>query len=335
MKLLILGGTIFVGRHLVAEALKRGHEVTLFNRGKHNPDLFPDVERIVGDRKNVDDLAKLKGRSWDAVIDTCGYLPGDVEQSAAALQAGVSVYCFISSISVYADWTQLEITEEAPVATLTDPTVQEVTGETYGGLKALCEAAAEAAFPGKALNIRPGLIVGPDDISYRFSYWPHRIAQGGEVLAPGDPETPQQFIDVRDLVEWTLDLLEAGKTGIYNGTGPDYLLTMGKVLETCVQESGSDATLTWVSEEFLVEKEVQPWLELPLWIPASNNEPGHSAVSVAKSVASGLTFRPLAETVRATLEWDCALPPNEGYPRTLKPEKEQAILAAWNSRERE
>lgn len=331
MKLLLLGGTVFVGRHLVAEATARGHEVTLFHRGKHNPDLFPQIERILGDRKEEADLNKLAARTWDAVIDTCGYLPGDVETSATVLTGKVGTYCFISSVSVYADWTRTDIEETSALASLADPTVQEVTGETYGGLKALCEAAAEAAFPGRALNIRPGLIVGPHDPTDRFTYWPHRIAQGEEVLCPGDPDTPQQFIDARDLARWALDLLETGKAGVYNGTGPDYRLTMGEALQTCVNETGSGANLVWVPEAFLEAQDVNPWSELPLWIPQSMNEPGHHEVSVTKSVASGLTFRPLAETVRDTLAWDRTRDSSgEGYYKnTLTREKEARILADY------
>lgn len=329
MKLLILGGTIFLGKHLVETAIARGHEVTLFNRGVHNPDLFPEAEKLRGDRKTDEGLAPLHGRSWDAVIDTCGYLPRDVARSAQLLKDSCGAYCFISTVSVYADWTQVGIEEDAPLATLSDPGVSEVTGETYGGLKVLCEQEAENAFPGRTLIPRPGLIVGPDDISDRFTYWPYRVAEGGDVLTPGSPDTPVQFIDVRDLATWTLSLLEAGKTGLYNATGPERRLTMGEVLQTCVQEGNNDANLIWVPEEFLATQEVKPWVELPLWIPASMGEPGHSALSVSRAVADGLTFRPLSETVRDSLLWaQTSRSADHPWP-TLPREREQAILAAW------
>ena len=188
MNLLILGGTVFLGRHLVEAALARGHAVTLFNRGQHNPDLFPEVERLRGDRDG--DLQALEGRRWDAVVDTCGYVPRVVRASAEMLAPNVDHYTFISSISVYADTSKPGIDEQAPVGTLDDPTTEEVTGESYGPLKALCEQAAEAAMPGRVLNIRPGLIVGPHDPTDRFTYWVRRVAEGGEVLAPGNPHAP-------------------------------------------------------------------------------------------------------------------------------------------------
>src|SRR5579872_4273010 len=231
MKLLILGGTVFLGRHIVEAALARGHEVTLFNRGQHNPDLFPEVEKLRGDRNG--DLAALQGRQWDAAIDTSGFVPRVVRASAEALANAVKHYTFISSISVYADFTKLGIDESSPVAKLVDESVEEVTGETYGGLKALCEQAAEEALPGKVLIVRPGLIVGPDDQTDRFTYWPYRVAQGGEMLAPGRPAHQEQFIDVRDLAQWIVRMVEAGKTGVYNATGPDYVLSTQQLLEVC------------------------------------------------------------------------------------------------------
>ncbi len=231
MKLLVLGGTVFLGRHIVAEALAHGHEVTLFNRGQHNPDLFPEVEKLRGNRNG--NLETLRGRRWDAVIDTCGYIPRLVRASAELLAQSVEHYTFISSISVYADFSAPGLNENAPVGKLQDEAIEEITGETYGPLKALCEQAMENAMPGRALIIRPGLIVGPHDPTDRFTYWPYRVAQGGEVLAPGHPDRPVQIIDVRDLAKWIMRMVEAGKTGTYNATGPDYTLTIGHLLETC------------------------------------------------------------------------------------------------------
>lgn len=331
MNILILGGTIFLGRHLVEAARERRHTVTLFNRGKHNPDLFPDVEKVVGDRNQEADLDRLLegGRAWDAVIDTCGYVPRQVRLSAQKLAGRVGAYCFISSISAYADFKEYGRKEEDPVGTLEDPTVEEVTGETYGPLKALCEQAAEGAFPGRALNIRPGLIVGPFDPSDRFTYWPHRVAQGGEVLAPEGPDIRTQVIDVRDLAEWNIRLLEKKAAGVYNATGPDYPLTMGDVLETCQSVSGSDARFTYVPADFLERHEVKPWIELPLWIPASVGMQGMDRVNVDKAIKSGLTFRPLSETIHDTLIWDRSRPQEGAWKNTLTAEKERAVLEAW------
>jgi 2'-hydroxyisoflavone reductase len=339
MQLLILGGTIFLGRYLVEAALVRGHTVTLFNRGQHNPDLFPEVEKLRGDR--AADLSALRGRRWDAVIDTCGYVPRVVRASAELLADVVDHYTFISSISVYPHFKTIGLDESVPVGTLDDPNVEEVTGETYGPLKALCEQAVEQALPGRALTIRPGLIVGPHDYSERFTYWVQRVAQGGEVLAPGRPERHTQIIDVRDLAEWTLRMAEARRTGTYNATGPNYDLTIGRLLDVCRDVSGSDARLTWVSEEFLVEKEVGPWIELPLWIPESDRDMlGFADVDCGKAIAAGLTFRDLAATVRDTLAWNATRPDGEQVepsralqPRAgLKPEREAELLQTWHAR---
>jgi 2'-hydroxyisoflavone reductase len=329
MHLLILGGTVFLGKHLASAALARGHRVTLFNRGKHNPDLFPEAEKLRGDRTQPSDLDVLKGRKFDAAIDTCGYVPRIVRHSAEILADTVERYCFISSVSVYKDFKTPDQDESAPVDTLEDTAIEEVTGETYGPLKALCETAVETALPSRTLNIRPGLIVGPDDPTDRFAYWPHRIAQGGEVLAPGKPDMLTQFIDVRDLAEWNLHLLEQGKTGVYNATGPEYPLTFGSMLEVCREVSGSRAELTWVEDSFLETEEVQPWSELPLWIPESQDMPGFSRISIAKAEGDGLTFRPLAETVRDTLAWDSGRPQEGVWKNTLTRQRETALLEKW------
>ena len=332
MKLLIIGGTVFVGRALVEAALARGHEVTLFNRGQHNPELFPQVEKLRGDRDGG--LDALRGRQWDAVVDTCGYFPRVVRQSAERLAGSVGHYTFISSISVYAENRTPGTSESAPVGTLEDETVEEVTGETYGPLKALCEQAAEQAMPGRVLNIRPGLIVGPHDPTDRFTYWPGRVARGGEVLAPHGPGVPVQFIDVRDLAEWNVRLIEAGRTGIYNATGPGYSLTMGSLLDTCKTVSGSDAAFTWVDAAFLEEQAVEAWSDLPLYVPQTEEYAGFSSVSCAKGVADGLTFRPLADTVRDTLTWAQSRPAEHEWRAGLKPERERVVLEAWHAKAR-
>lgn len=330
MKILILGGTVFLGRHLVEAAQARGHEVTLFNRGQHNPDLFPDVEKLRGDRSGG--LDALRGRQWDAVIDTCGYVPRVVRDSAQLLADAVGHYTFISSISVYKEFSTPNADENAPLGTIEDPTVEEVTGETYGPLKVLCEQAAEEAMPGRTLSLRAGLIVGPNDVSDRFTYWPVRVARGGDVLAPGRPEHGTQFIDVRDLAEWNIRMAEAKKTGAYNATGPDYTLTMGKLLETCKEVSGSDANLVWMDEAFLLEQSVAPWSELPLWVPETEEYAGFDTVNIDRALADGLTFRPVADTVRDTLAWHETRPADREWRAGMKPEREAELLQAWKDR---
>jgi 2'-hydroxyisoflavone reductase len=305
MKILILGGTVFLGRHLVDAALARGHEVTLFNRGQHNPDLYPELERLRGDRDGG--LDALKSRQWDAAIDTCGYVPRIVRASATLLADAVAHYTFISTISVYADVTQPGVDERGPVGTLADATVEEITGETYGPLKALCEEAVEAALPGRALIIRPGLIVGPYDPTDRFTYWPVRVARGGEVLAPGRPARAIQVIDGRDLAEWTVRMVEGRRAGIYNADGPDYLLTMGALLDTCREVAGSDARFTWVGDEALLAAGATPWSEVPVWVPEREAQ-GFFSIDCGKALAAGLTIRPIAETVRDTLAWHATRP---------------------------
>jgi 2'-hydroxyisoflavone reductase len=331
MNILIIGGTVFLGRALVDAARARGHALTLFNRGRSNPELALDAEQIHGDRAG--DLSALAGRRWDAVIDTCGYVPRVVRHSAAALAGATDHYTFISSISVYASTREPGVDETAPVGTLADPTEEKVTGETYGPLKALCERAAEEEMPGRVLVVRPGLIVGPYDPTDRFTYWPARVARGGAVLAPGRPERATQVIDVRDLAEWTIALVEARQTGVFNATGPDRVLMMGELLETSREESASDAQLIWADEAFLLEQGVGPWVELPLWIPESDPDAaGFSAIDVRKATAAGLRFRPLPDTVRATLEWAATRPPGHAWRAGLAPDKEQALLQAWEER---
>ncbi len=331
MRLLILGGTIFLGRHLVAAALARGHAVTLFNRGQHNPDLFPDVEKLRGDR--TVSLDALADRSWDAVIDTSGYVPRVVRLAAETLADRVDHYTFISSLSVYADTSRPGVDEAAPVGRIDDPTTEEITGESYGPLKALCEQVAEAALPGRSLVIRPGLIVGPYDPTDRFTYWPRRVAQGGEVLAPGHPGYKTQIIDARDLAAWTLDMVEARRVGVYNATGPATPLTLGEALDTSRTVSGSDATVTWVDESFLLEQGVQPWTELPLWMPESDPAmAGFNRFSIDRALAAGLTFRPLADTVAATLAWDATRDATAPSRAGLTRERETELLSAWHAR---
>lgn len=324
MNLLVLGGTVFLGRHVVHVARARGHDVTLFNRGKSGPDVFPDVETITGDRK--ESLEPLAGRRWDAVVDTCGYVPRVVSASATALADAVSHYTFISSGSVYEDFTGAG-DESSKVGTLEDPTVEEVTAETYGPLKALCERAAEAAMPGRVLNVRAGLIVGPNDPSDRFTYWPHRIAKGGDVLAPDRKDMNVQFIDVRDLAEWIVGSAERNVTGIYNATGPVEDLAFAPLLEACRRVTGSGAQIEWVGEKFLLDHEVGPWMELPLWIPEEDLR-----MDCTRAFETGLTTRPVDETIRDTLAWAMSRPADWTWRAGMDPEKERTLLAAWRAR---
>ncbi|MCL6452412.1 MAG: NAD-dependent epimerase/dehydratase family protein [Alicyclobacillus sp.] len=330
MKLLILGGTKFLGRFLAEEALRRGHAVTLFHRGRTNPGLFPEAEEILGDRDGgVDALA---GGAWDAVMDTSGYLPRVVAQSVERLRTAVPRYAFISSISVYPDFPYDGLDETYRVDSLPpEDADSEDVGRYYGALKARCEQVVQAAYGDGALVIRPGLIVGPHDPTDRFTYWPHRFAAGGEVLVPGRPERPVQFIDVRDLAAWTLDMVEAGEAGVYNATGPVPPVTMGTLVAACVEAAaarGVTAEPVWVDGGFLKEQAVGEWVEMPLWISEAAGWPGFMTVSVDRAVAKGLRFRPVMETVEDTLAWDAARPP-EPLRAGMARDKEQAVLAAW------
>ena len=330
MEILIIGGTRFLGRALVNAARTAGHRVTLFNRNRSAPDLFPDLETVIGDRES--DLNKLAGRSWDVVIDTCGYIPRQVRQSAQALANSIQRYIFISSLSVYADFKQAGIDEAYPLGKLQDESVEEVNGETYGPLKALCEQAAEQVLPGKVLVIRPGLIVGPYDLSDRFAYWLDRIAQGGDVLAPGDPQQRISFSDVRDLAAWIIRMAEQKAVGVYNADGPGDPITMGGLLDLCRQLENSTANLVWVSEEFILGEGVAPWSELPLWVPGSDPEnAGFALVDTRKALAAGLSFRPVSETVRDTLAWLKTRPSDTVWRAGLQHAKEARLLERWQA----
>ncbi|AEI63155.1 SDR family oxidoreductase [Corallococcus macrosporus] len=333
LRILILGGTAFLGPALVEFARSRGHTVTLFNRGKTNPGLFPDVEKLAGDRdpNKGQGLKALEGRQWDAVVDTSGYVPRVVRASAELLAPHVKHYTFVSSISVYKELSRQGLDETAAVATVDDATTEEVD-KHYGALKALCEQAAEAAMPGRVLNVRPGLIVGPDDPSDRFTYWPLRVARGGEVLAPGDGKDPIQFIDARDLAAFIIRSVERNTTGIFNATGPGQDLLMRDFLEANKTTLGSDARFTWVDTDFLTKHKVEPWGDIPAWVPRTGEEGGIGKVSIAKALAAGITFRPATETIRETLAWFKTLPPErQAKPRSgLSAEREKEVLAAWH-----
>lgn len=324
MRILILGGTKFLGRYLVDAALAAGHKVTLFNRGRTNPTLFPNVETIIGDREH--DIEKLSGREWDAVMDVAGYLPRIVRLSAQGLEGSVKKYVFISSISVYAGFQKVGINESDPVGKLEDESVEEITGETYGPLKALCEKVVQDIYGDRALIIRPGLIVGPYDPTDRFTYWPMRVKRGGDIIAPDKPHTPIQIIDVRDLAEFIITLIEHDVAGVYNVTGPDRELMMGEFLDMCKQVSGSTAAFHWASAEFLKEHEVQPWSDMPVWIPDTDEDAGFSRVDVSKAIEAGLKFRPLEDTIRDTIQWADMRPAHHEWRAGLNPTKENILL---------
>ena len=335
MKILILGGTIFLGPHLIEAALARGHQITIFNRRQCDPNWYPEVEKLRGDRSR--DVGALQRRRWDAVIDTCGYVPSVVRKSAELLADAVEHYTFISSVSVYANFDLAGTDENTPISTLTSEQVIEAEkidtgeratavtyGKMYGALKALCERAAEAAMPGRVLSVRAGLLVGANDYSDRFTYWVHRVAQGGEVLAPGQPGRRVRVIDARDLAEWIMRMIEMRKTGIYNATGAEDGLTMERLLAECQTVSGSGATFIWASEKFLLDQKVGAWTEMPLWMPEAYN--GIFLVNNDKAITAGLTFRPLSDTIKDTLTWDATRSSNIEWRAGLKPVRERELL---------
>jgi 2'-hydroxyisoflavone reductase len=309
MKILMLGGTRFVGRHIVEAALALGHELTLFHRGKSNVELFPEVERVLGDRDSKVGLAVLKGRSFDVVVDTCGYFPGSVEQSAEALGA-CGLYVFISSISVFGDMSKEFQNEEDPVGEISNEeaamvtTMEQITGENYGPLKARCERVLFERFGERALIIRPGLIVGPNDTTDRFTYWPVRFFKSnGKVLAADCRSQPVQQIDVRDLAAWTLSMIEKKASGVYNATGPANPIPLAGALEEVRLAVNPSVSIVWADPALLEEKKVEPWSDLPMILPYDGSMNGMRSVDVSKAIAAGLAFRPLGETSRDTLEW--------------------------------
>ena len=321
MNLLLLGGPKFVGRAVIDAALARGDEVTLFNRGTTGADLYPELERIVGDRDGG--LEGLLGRRWDAVVDTSGYVPRLVGASANLLAAAVGHYVFVSSVSVYASFAEV-VDESSPLAELSEPGSEDV-GEHYGALKALCEHEVERAFPDSSTLVRAGLIVGPHDPTGRFTYWPHRIARGGDVLVPGPAWRQVQFVDVRDLAEWMLRAAETGLAGPFNATGNS---TMGAVVDAARRVSGAAARAVEVDDAFLTARGVGEWIELPLWIdPSSEGWQHFMEVDASRASAAGLTFRALDDTVAAALA-GAELVDGVG----LASERERELLEAWWSR---
>jgi 2'-hydroxyisoflavone reductase len=307
MKILILGGKKFLGIALVEALLKAGDTPVLFNRGITNPDLYPKVTTLIGDRDG--NLDALKRRKWDAVIDTSGFVPRIVKQSAQMLSGKCDCYVFISSVSVYQDYRTPDIDETYPLKQLDDPTTEDYAGDAYGPLKALCEYEIQQNFDGRVLVFRPGLIVGPNDPSDRFTYWPWRVSLGGQVLAPSPPSANLQFIDVRDLAEFIINRVKAKSEGVYNVTGPRKPATFGSLLVACREASMSDASFVWADEAFLLNQGVTPWSDLPLWVPTTDPAfAGFYNLNTNKALKAGLNFRPLSQTVSDTLEWHNARP---------------------------
>ncbi len=315
MRILVLGGTKFLGRALVDAVLEQGHEPTLFNRGLTHAELYPEVEKLRGDRSG--DLSALDGREWDAVFDVAAYFPDEVRRSVAALQGRVGHYTFVSSVSVYADQSVPQV-EGSAVHKLGPGDETDGGDATYGARKAACERIVAEAFGEAALVVRPGLIVGPHDLSGRFTYWPHRIARGGDVLGPGTPDDPVQFVDVRDLAAWIVRATAEGRGGTFNATGET--MRFGNLLDECRRATGSDARFTWVQSDVLIKAGVEEWMGVPLWIVSPGWEAANRVV-VEKALRAGLTFRPLAETILGALH---QADPVDGV--GLTPERERELL---------
>ncbi len=329
MKLLILGGTQFVGRHILDAALKSGHEITLFNRGKTQPRLHStQVKQLIGDRKT--DLIALSSDTWDVVIDACGYTQRDVLNTTEALRQRVAHYVFISTISVYADFTRAN-DESSATGMIEDIDTEVVDGRTYGPLKAECERIVSAAFNDRCTMIRPGVVVGPYDHTERFTYWPVRIARSGEVLAPNRPQDPMQFIDARDLAAFTLRCAELHMQGAYNVIGPT--MPIGEVLQACIEVSKSNAQLQWLPAAFLEEQGIKPWQDLPLWMRPDSDARAVALTINARAMSQGLTITPLPDTIRDTLQWHQSRPEAETaiMKAGLSAEREAVLLKAWVS----
>jgi 2'-hydroxyisoflavone reductase len=341
LRILILGGTGFTGPFQVRYALSRGHQVTVFNRGRTHPGELPnEVAQLIGDRNGQ--LDALKGRTWDVVIDNPATLPVWVRDAAQILKGSVDRYVFISSISVYGDTSKQGMDETASLAKYDGADAMKETNATmrasnfalFGPLKAVSEAEAEKHFPGKALIIRPGYIVGPGDESDRFTYWPVRVERGGEVLAPGTPADPIQIIDARDLAEWTIRMVEQGAVGSFNAVGPKSKLGLGKMLDVIKKTTDSDARFTWVDDKFLASEKIID--EIPIWTSPHGPEIAYSTVNINKALSHGLTFRPLSDTTKATLEWFRKQTPARQLRMRagIRAAREAEVLAAWHKRDK-
>lgn len=329
MRVLVVGGTVFLGRHVVDAALARGDEVTIFHRGRHPAHRPGDVEEVLGDRERPEDLARLAGRSFDAVVDTCGYRPGQVAAVLDVVGAGAGHYTFVSSISVYADGVTAPVDESSAVRTPPPDPATVPIAEAYGELKVACEQVAAAALPDRSLSVRAGLIVGPFDPTDRFTWWVRRMDEGGEVLAPAVPDQPVQVVDVRDLAAFVLDAAGAGSTGVVNAVGPPGEATFAGLLDAAGAAAGGGATVRWVDEDFLLGEGVQPWTEVPLWVPSSDPTAALLQVDDTRARALGLRARPVAATVADVLDWDRSRDRTVAAAAGLPRDREAALLAAW------
>ena len=330
LKILVLGGTGFIGPYLVQHALDRGHTVTLFNRGRTNADLFPNVERLIGDRSN--DLESLRGHTWDVVVDNSASIPSWVRDSAQMLKDAAGVYLFTSTRSAYSDYAQVGMNEDTgPLYDDDRSAIARESELSYGRRKAMCEREAQLAFPGRAMIVRPGLIVGPGDDTDRFTYWPARIDRGGEVLAPGDPDDPVMFIDVRDLAEWYVRLAERRTVGVLNALGPEAPLSFAELLYGIRAVTSTAVSFTWVDTDFLLERDVGPYSDMPLWMPARGDRIGFNRWDLSRPLAAGLKYRPLAVTALDTLEFHKSRTAERrsNLRAGIAADREAELLAAW------
>jgi 2'-hydroxyisoflavone reductase len=323
VRILILGGTRFLGRAITEAAIGRGDTVTLFNRGTTNPGLYPGVESVTGDR--AAGLSAVAGRQWDAVIDVAGYTPGVVRLSAETLAGVAGRYVFVSTCSVYADQSSREGQLEDAALAEFNPGLPDYP-DNYGANKALCEGVVRESFGDRALIVRPGMITGPHDPTDRFAYWPRRLARGGKILAPGDPGDLVQFIDARDLAAWIADGVHYGRHGVFNLVGDP--MPIAEFLQACRAATFSDAELAWVSSGRLLAAGASPWMGVPMWIGDQALAGGINDVDNARAVAAGLILRPVTETIRDTLAWDIARGGPEPSKEGLTAEEEERLLAA-------
>jgi 2'-hydroxyisoflavone reductase len=338
LRLLILGGTGLIGPHQVRYALSRGHQVTIFNRGRTKPGIFGDsVEQLLGDRNNNLESIKAeiaKGRTWDAVLDNPATLPQWVRDAAELLRPASKRYLFVSTVSVYADNTKPNQDENGPLMTTTDPNAKRITGENYGALKAIAEEEARKVYGKNAIIVRPGLIIGPGDDTRRFLYWPLRLRKGGEILAPGNGKDPVQYIDSRDLAEWSVRLVEKDNTGgTYNAIGPAKQQTMGSLMSAMQKAVAKSSKLVWVPTEFVLENKISQWVDMPLWIPGEGEMAGFHRRQNQRALRQGLKFRSPSDTAKGCLEWFDALPVEEQQKVQggLSPEREKEVLALWKA----
>lgn len=334
LRILILGGTGFIGPEQVRYALARGHTVTLFNRGRTNPALFPTVEKLQGDRNAPNGLAALAGRTWDVVIDNPTGKPQWIVDAAKVLQGKVGQYIYVSSTGVYANSDRVNPSEDSPLLELSPIAGPEADAAGYGSRKARCEQLVQAAFPGKATIVRPGLIVGEGDLSDRFTYWPWRIEKGGEILAPGNVDDPVQWIDVRDLTQWMVRLAESSTMGVFNAVGPLVRTGIGGLLWGIKASYANDARFTWVPQPFLAEHKIRSWAEMPVWAHTGASTLAYCTSKIDRAVAAGLTFRPLGDTVRDGMKWYHSRPAaeQEKLRAGITLEREREVLVAWRAR---